>query len=126
MASSGTGRTRRTKAQMEQARRRSESAHRHHLKARHNMTPEQYAELLERQGGSCFICQRAKGVTRRLAVDHDHAIGFRCAHPDDESCQHCWRGLLCSPCNKTLAHARDDMGFFLRAMSYLNDPPARR
>jgi hypothetical protein len=119
-------RRRRTQAQMASARRRREAARKHHLKTRHRMTPEQYAELLVFQEGLCPICRRARGVTRALSVDHDHGIArAACTHPHEESCQNCWRGLLCSTCNKALAHARDDVMFFYRAIDYLTNPPAR-
>lgn len=73
---------------------------------------EDYPALHEYQGGKCFICQRATGATRRLAVDHDHASGYV-------------RGLLCKPCNRMLGLARDDPEFFRRAIAYLEDPPAQ-
>lgn len=120
-------RQRRTKAQLEQARRRREAARKHNLKVRHNMTVEQYDELLAFQGGRCYVCPRATGKTRALSVDHDHAIASKfCTHPEDKSCANCWRGLLCATCNKMFAHARDDAMFFNRALDYLYNPPARR
>jgi hypothetical protein len=89
------------------------------------MTLEQYAELLVFQGEMCPICRRARGATRALSVDHDHAIARNvCDHDHEESCFVCWRGLLCSTCNKMLAHARDDTDFFRRAIAYLDSPPA--
>lgn len=115
---------------MERARKRAETARRYHLKALHAMTPEQYNELLEFQGGTCFICQRAKGTKgagRSLAVDHDHAIAREaCAHEPVQSCSDCWRGLLCQRCNGIFAHLRDDPMAFERALDYLKQPPARR
>lgn len=120
-------RPRRTKAQLEQARRRREASRKANLKARHRMTVEQYDELLAFQGGVCYLCRRAKGLKRSLAVDHDHALAREaCDHPDDESCQNCWRGLLCSRCNNFLGHARDDVMYFWRALDYLKKSPARR
>lgn len=80
-----------------------------------------YDELKKFQGDHCAICQRNKGKTRNLAVDHDH----KCC-PGKESCGACVRGLLCSPCNSMLAHARDESGFFLRAWIYLQAPPAQQ
>jgi hypothetical protein len=110
---------------MEQARRRREAARKANLKARHHMTPEQYESILAFQGGACYICQRAKGKTRALAVDHDHALArARCEHPHNESCEQCWRGLLCGKCNDMLGHARDDIALFVRAIRYLQAPPA--
>ena len=78
---------------------------------RYGITPEQYWALYEAQGGTCYICQRATGKVRKLAVDHDHRSGFV-------------RGLCCKPCNSTLALARDDVAFFDRAITYLITPPA--
>lgn len=90
------------------------------------MTVEDYDAILEFQGGVCYICRRAKGVKRLLAVDHDHALAkAMCEHPHEESCEMCWRGLLCSRCNGMLAHARDDPSVFARAAEYLRNPPAR-
>jgi len=77
----------------------------------YGLTLEQYEALYEAQGGVCYICRRATGKTRRLAVDHCHVTGWV-------------RGLLCKPCNSILAHARDDVDFFHRADRYLVDPPA--
>lgn len=77
----------------------------------YGLTIEQYEALYEAQGGVCFICQRATGKTRRLAVDHDHKTGYV-------------RGLLCKPCNSVLAHFRDDTDTVLRVGSYLRWPPA--
>lgn len=79
----------------------------------YNISAAEYWAIHEYQGGSCFICQRAKGVGRkRLSVDHDHATNIV-------------RGLLCQKCNRDiLGHARDDVEFFERAIKYLNNPPA--
>jgi hypothetical protein len=119
-------RRRRTKVQLEAARRRRESSRKNHLATRHHMTPEEYDSLLMHQRGLCYICCRAKGTTRALAVDHNHRIAREdCEHEPEESCAHCWRGLLCSRCNQMLAHARDDWMVFRRAINYLNDPPAQ-
>jgi hypothetical protein len=118
-------RRRRTPAEMEKARRRREAARKRNLKVRHNMTPEQYDELLGFQNGVCYICRRAKGATRSLAVDHNHAVAREvCTHEHEQSCIECWRGLLCGRCNDMLAHARDDTKVFARAIEYLLWPPA--
>lgn len=52
------------------------------------VTDEEYAAMLERQGGGCAICG-ATPKTRRLHVDHDHRTGGV-------------RGLLCHRCNRAL------------------------
>lgn len=72
-----------------------------------------YAALYTFQGGSCALCRRATGASRRLSVDHDHKSGDV-------------RGLLCRPCNTLLGHARDKVAFFYRALDYLAKPPYAR
>ena len=81
------------------------------IKERYGITPEQYWALYAAQGGSCYICQRATGKVKRLAVDHDHANGYV-------------RGLLCGVCNKLLGHMRDDPDMAYRVADYLVNPPA--
>jgi recombination endonuclease VII len=91
--------------------RRREAAHSRHIYERYGMTKEHYEALYEAQGGLCYICKRATGRRRKLAVDHDHKTGYV-------------RGLLCSPCNNILAHIRDDLHAASRILSYLANPPA--
>lgn len=109
-----------------QRRRRQAEAERR-TRARFSLTPDEYDRLYEAQGRRCAICRRAQGVTdrpdrqRRLAVDHDHT----CC-PGPTSCGRCVRGLLCDPCNREMAHARDDPEHFRRAIAYLREWPALR
>jgi Recombination endonuclease VII len=117
-------RKRRTRAEIERAKRKSESARRHHLRTKHGMTLGEYEALKAWQNGVCFICGRATGKTKNLAVDHDHR---KCSsHTPDISCRECWRGLLCGSCNDILGHARDAIAFFHRCIDYLENPPAQR
>lgn len=88
-----------------------EQNHARHIQVTYGITGEQYQRLLEAQEGVCFICRRANGASRKLAVDHSHVSGFV-------------RGLLCGPCNKILGHLRDDPGAGLRIANYLYTPPA--
>lgn len=88
----------------------------------YSITEDQYQALYRAQGGTCAICQRATGRTKRLAVDHDHAC---CDGP--VSCGRCVRGLLCKKCNRdVLGHLRDDPAALVRGAEYLRNPPARR
>jgi hypothetical protein len=95
-----------------------EAKRRSALKTKFGITPEQYDEMLDLQGGVCYICRRPPGA-KRLAVDHDHRTGLV-------------RGLLCSSgrrngCNYGLLGGRDaDPAMFLRAYEYLTSPPAAR
>lgn len=79
----------------------------------YGITARDYYDLLKFQGGACYLCQRAKGVSVKLCIDHDHRTGEV-------------RGLLCKACNKIVGHARDDAGFFDRGMTYLVTPPFKR
>lgn len=88
-----------------------EAAHGRRIGERYGLTPEQYKALYEAQGGVCYICQRATGARKKLAVDHDHRTGFV-------------RGLCCGPCNSILAHLRDDPVAAQRIVDYLVSPPA--
>lgn len=88
-----------------------EAAHGRSILKTYGITKEQYEELYEAQGGCCFICQRATGKTKKLAVDHDHKTGYV-------------RMLACGPCNSMLAHVRDDPDVFRRAIVALEAPPA--
>jgi hypothetical protein len=85
-----------------------------------------YEALLFVQGGSCAICQRARGVYKRLSVDHDHAQARIDGHDPEKGCAQCVRGLLCGTCNKMLGHLRDDPEAFRRASRYLSHWPSRR
>lgn len=92
---------------------RKSRAHDLSVQRTYGLPPGGYELVLTAQGGKCWICRRATGRTKRLAVDHDHATGKV-------------RGILCGPCNSLLAHVRDEVDVLLRAVEYLRDPPAQR
>ena len=75
------------------------------------MSMDDYARLLEDQGGVCAICRssdtRSKG--RRFHIDHDHETGEV-------------RGLLCGPCNTGIGGLNDDPDCLLTAVAYLLRP----
>lgn len=80
----------------------------------YGITAEEYWAIYEAQGGKCYICRRATGKVRKLAVDHSHETGEV-------------RGLLDKMCNRNiLGHSRDEIEFFERAAEYLRNPPARK
>ena len=81
------------------------TARRLHLRRAYGLTPDEYAALLESQGGGCAICHRLPGK-RNFAVDHDHETG----RP---------RGLLCNGCNVGLGGFRDDLTLLEAAGAYL-------
>ena len=79
-----------------------------HLKTQYGITPQEYDEILARQGGGCAICQRRVGSGRwpRLHVDHDHTTGRV-------------RGLLCAICNTQLGIIENEQKRN-KLMEYLN------
>lgn len=103
---------------IEKRRRRMAAAGRY-VERTYGLTAAEYDRLYEHQGRRCAICRRATGATKRLAVDHDHT----CC-PGPTSCGRCVRGLLCGPCNDELAHARDSVDHFHRAIRYLREWPS--
>jgi hypothetical protein len=97
---------------------RTTNSHDKYVCETYGLLPGEYATLYEIQGRCCAICRRATGATRRLAVDHDHAVEA------EQGMRQSVRGLLCKPCNRMLGHGRDDPEFFQRAARYLTSPPA--
>jgi hypothetical protein len=75
-----------------------------HLKTKYGLTPEQYDQMLESQGGGCAICGKPPGDTA-LHVDHCHETGRV-------------RGLLCFSCNAGLGQFKHDPDLLYSAMTY--------
>ena len=78
----------------------------------YNLSESDYWRIWELQGRRCYICQRATGARKRLAVDHDHETGKV-------------RALLCGPCNFTLI-GRYDAQALARAIMVLTTQPAQQ
>ena len=80
----------------------------------YDITAADNHELFLFQGGRCWLCRKATGATKSLAVDHDHAT--------DEV-----RGRLCGPCNRFIGTLGDDPEAARRLVAYLSgDTPYRR
>lgn len=91
---------------------RSYSSHEARIKKEFGIDAVEYERLLDAQGGVCAICL-GRPRSARLAVDHDHNNGAI-------------RGLLCSRCNtELLGSAHDSVDILLRAVKYLQEPPAQ-
>ena len=76
------------------------------LKKHFNLTPEEYASMLEEQGGICRICGNPPTDKKALCVDHNHDTGAV-------------RGLLCSTCNTGLGQFQDSPDMLQKAREYL-------
>jgi|SRR3972149_5086974 len=80
-----------------------------HLWDAYGLTPQNYADLLQSQGGVCAVCGN-DDPRFRLSVDHDHATGRV-------------RGLLCNTCNRAMGLFGDDSVRLRRAIAYLGGLP---
>jgi Recombination endonuclease VII len=107
------------------ARRRQISARAHEIRTEktYGISKMDYLQIKLVQGGRCAICQKATGATKNLAVDHEHHKEG-CTHVPDHGCPRCVRGLLCGPCNELIG--RYSIEALVRAIVYLQDPPARK
>jgi len=77
----------------------------------YGIAPEEYAAMLESQGGGCYVCYKSPPERSSLCVDHDHKTGII-------------RGLLCNWCNRIIGMFRDNANRLERAWMYVNHPPA--
>ena len=77
------------------------------LKRFWNMTPEQYDEMLQKQNGTCALCDRTESnPNKRLCIDHDHTTGKI-------------RGLLCDNHNRAMGLFKDSIEDLEKAIVYL-------
>lgn len=79
---------------------------------RYGLTIQDYLDLLDAQGSACQVCRRTFTRNRPACVDHDHRTGEV-------------RGLLCSPCNRTIGELHEDAEWLQRAHDHLTDPVSR-
>ena len=78
------------------------------LRHRYGMSPDEYSELLKKQGGHCALCLATPDQDRtgQLHIDHDHVTGRV-------------RGLLCHRHNHGLGMLGDSEEGLLLALKYL-------
>jgi hypothetical protein len=74
---------------------------------RYGLTIKEYDEILELQGGVCFLCKKPPN-RKKLAVDHNHSTGER-------------RMLLCSACNLTVGVVESSPDYISRLLDYINN-----
>lgn len=84
----------------------------------YNITPDQYQDMMNEQGGCCAICRRDTSEVGTLHVDHDHT----CCPKRASSCGTCVRGLLCHGCNTAIGLITGDPRDWAEfANAYLKD-----
>jgi len=72
----------------------------------YRLTTHDVDALIEKQGGTCAICQTGVWPGKGPAIDHDHASGKI-------------RGILCSHCNSALGLIKDDPKIAQAMIDYL-------
>lgn len=77
-----------------------------HLKRKYGIDLNDYARMLNAQGGACAICKLPEPINKKFDVDHCHATGIV-------------RGLLCTSCNRMLGHSGDKEEVLIAAANYL-------
>jgi hypothetical protein len=97
----------------DEKKRRKGSAHERRVQKVYGLPAGAYQALYEFQGGRCAICGRGRGISKKLAVDHDHVTGLV-------------RGLVDANCNRMLGDLRDDLEAARRLVAYLENSPAAR
>jgi hypothetical protein len=73
----------------------------------YGITLPEYQKMLIDQDYKCKICMQDFGTTQ-INVDHSHDTGKV-------------RGLLCSPCNISLGHLKDDISRIQSLLNYLKE-----
>lgn len=92
---------------------RGEASWERHILKMYGLTAAEYWQVYEAQGGRCSGCQRARGLSRRLPVDHSHVTREL-------------RSLCCAACNQYLGYVRDDPEALRRLATELENPTIRR
>lgn len=76
------------------------------LKAKYNLTENEYNIMAKKQNNLCYICKQPETIRGFLCVDHDHKT--------DKI-----RKLLCSTCNKCLGYIKDNPLILMELAKYL-------
>lgn len=75
---------------------------------RYGVSPEQYWELFQAQGGKCKICGYEPKGDEYLHIDHNKETGEI-------------RGLLCGKCNKAIGLMDEKPENFMSAIKYVEE-----
>lgn len=93
--------------------------------AKYGLSEADFVALVERQGGVCYVCQKAPS-TGRLCIDHDHVKGW--SRMEASKRRLYVRGLLCFFCNHYYVGRSITVDKARRVVEYLerfasNTPP---
>ena len=77
----------------------------------HNITKEEYDEMLKLHNGKCHSCKDRDAVS----IDHDHT----CCKSGRGSCGKCVRGILCNQCNTALGLLQDSKQKITSLLEYI-------
>lgn len=80
----------------------------------YKMSREQCIEMLNAQNNRCLICETEFNDAIFPVLDHDH----KCC-PGNKSCGKCWRGFLCTLCNKGIGCLQDSPTIIEKALNYV-------
>lgn len=72
----------------------------------YGLSDEDFALMVQKQGGTCLLCLRPFGADLPPCIDHCHATGKV-------------RGILCRGCNTGLGSFREDHAALARAAAYI-------
>lgn len=87
-----------------------------HIRSRYGISPEQYQEMYDKQGGLCAGCGKKpkaggkSNANRKLFIDHNHTTNDI-------------RGLLCQGCNASIGLAGDNPTTLRQLADYLEKEP---
>lgn len=80
------------------------------LRRFYGITPEQYQEIYDSQGGRCAICKEELVSDKKTHLDHDHRTRWV-------------RGILCNNCNCAIGLLKDDVDILQSAILYIANNP---
>lgn len=84
------------------------NVHESSIKGLYKMSPEQYKDILDSQGGHCALCPAVVSWgKRKLGVDHDHTCCPGRALSGKSTCGKCNRGILCALCNQRIGRLEE-------------------
>lgn len=90
---------------------------------KYGLSEEEWKQILESQGGVCFVCQK-EPTKGRLCIDHFHIKNWKKMPPEQRKLY--VRGLLCWWCNSNFLSRGITIPIAKRAVLYLEQYEARK